>query len=185
MVIKRILGGMLAAVTVVSMTGCGMAEGISNALETEEKNAGRAGIPPEEWYAETIKYYTEGYASNWANERSDLPFTAEMKDKNNKFGYLIRDLDGDGIKEFLIGYADDKKETRFTELYIWHSDFGVRRTFTCGDGHYMYLCDNGLIKSDTYSGSGTEYMKYDSAINGMHVLENEQGTPQKVELTPF
>ena len=144
-------------------------------------------VPPKDWYDETIKYYKEGYATNWANERGDLPFSEEMKDEKNTFGYLIRDLDGDGVEELMIGLIDDKPETRFTEIYIWHFDMGARRTWSTGDGHYMYLCEDNIVRCDSWKGSEvSEYMKYNGENNAMtYVQVSPEPTPQKIELTPF
>lgn len=147
-------------------------------------------VPPKDWYNTAIDYYKEGYDTNWANERGDMNVSEEMKDENNKFGYLIRDLDGDGVEELLIGIIDDKPETRFTDLYIWHFDFGARRTFNAGSGYYMYLCEDNIIRYDSWRGKNTadiQYMKYNGEDNSMSVPENlsPEPTPQKIELTPL
>lgn len=191
MIAKRIVGAVIAVAAAVSLAGCNAAYQFLNAVDPPDPNDPDDRYRlyktvPDEWWSETIKYYTDGYTNDWANERSDLPVSDEMKNKDNKFGYLLRDLDGDGTEELLIGYADDEKETRFTELYIWHTDFGARRTFQCGDGYYMYLCEDNIIREDSWRGSETEmrFMKFDGESNAMTIIE-KQGTPQKVELTPF
>jgi len=150
--------------------------------------SGCSGKPkvPEDWYKETLQYYTDGFADNWANEISDLYVADEMKDSSNKFGYLLKDLDGDGTNEVLIGYMDDAGETRFIDLFIWHSDKGAFRIFHCGDDYYMYLCEDNIIRMDSWYGSATktEYLKYKPENNSFLKI-SEASNPQKCELTAF
>ena len=141
---------------------------------------------PDDWYAELLQYYKDGFADGWQHEKDDFVICDDMKDPKNKFGYLLKDLDGDGTDEMLIGIIDDSKETRFTDICIWHWDFGANRSFYTGDGYYFYLCDNGLIKEESWRGSETEirYMKYDGSENSFPIVDTT-GTPGKYELTPL
>ncbi len=141
---------------------------------------------PSDWYNETLKYYSDGFADGWSDEHADLRIADEMKDGANKFGYLLRDLDGDGAVEVLIGFMDDADETRFIDVFIWHSDIGSFRILHAGDGYYIYLCENNILRMDKWYGSKTltDYMKYDSSDNSFRIL-NETATPQKCELTAF
>jgi hypothetical protein len=141
---------------------------------------------PDNWYNETIEFYRKGFETGWANEKESLPISDEQKDPNNKFGYLLRDLDGDGANELLIGLMDDSEETKFTDIYIWHSDRGSFRIMSTGEGYYMYLCPDNVIREDSWYGSQTKvnYMTYDSKNNAfLHV--DGGGKPGKYELTPF
>ena len=153
---------------VLLLTGCGKKE--------QDKN----------WYLGTLNYYTEGFQTGWKNETSDFNISDEMKDKNNKFGYLLKDLDGDGIDEFLVGIIDDSAETKFTDIVILHRDFGPFRSFSTGEGYYMYLCDDNVIRMDSWYGSQTEtrYMEYNSEENSFPIVDGGS-KPQKCELTPF
>ena len=141
---------------------------------------------PDGWYKETLEYYSTGFESGWANEDPKLHISEEMKGPDNHFGYLLRDLDGDGADELLIGIIDDSEETRFTDLYIWHRDFGAFRSLNCGDGYYMYLDDDNVIRMDSWYGSATktEYMIYDSDDNSFLIVDGG-GKPGKYELTEF
>jgi hypothetical protein len=154
------------------------------ANETEARRLYK--YPPKNWYNDTIEYYKEGYATNWANERDDLPFSDEMKDGKNTFGYLIRDLDGDGVEELMIG-MDDKPQTRFTEIYIWNFNMGARRIWFTGNGNYLYLCDNNIVRTDSWNGiEETQFMEYSSEDNAMRIVQvSPEPTPDKIELTPF
>ena len=88
---------------------------------------------PQDWYDQTLAYYEEGFSSGWKNERDDLRITDEMKDESIEFGYMLKDLDGDGADELLIGIIDDSDETRFTDIYIWHRDIGAFRIMSGGE----------------------------------------------------
>jgi hypothetical protein len=141
---------------------------------------------PEEWYKETLKYYSEGFADGWKAEKDTLFVADEMKDTNNRFGYLLKDLDGDGADEVLIGFMDDENETRFIDVFVWHSDIGAFRILHAGDGYYIYLCENNILRVDKWYGSKTltDYMKYQPGNNSF-LKVNETAAPLKCGLTAF
>ncbi len=141
---------------------------------------------PENWYEETIDFYREGFATDWKNAPANYTICDEQKDKNNKFGYLLKDLDGDGINELFIGIIDDSSETKFTDLIIYHNDFGPHRSFAAGNEYYLYICDGSTIRNDYWYGSETrsQYMKYDSENNSFPEVDGGS-KPQKIELTEF
>ena len=141
---------------------------------------------PDGWYNSTLKYYQEGFDTGWKNEYPNIYICDEMKDKNNKFGYLLKDLDGDGGEELLIGMIDNSGETKFTDLYIWHKDFGALRNLNTGDGYYFYLCDDNVLKIEKWYGSETQidYWKYNSDDNSFTIV-NGATNPQKCTLTEF
>ena len=140
-----------------------------------------------DWHKDVLEYYRTGFSTGWRNETGKWNISDEMKSKSYTYGYLLRDLDGDGVKEFLVGIIDDAPETRFTDLYILHRDFGATRCFTTGgEGYYYYICAGDLIRNDSWYGSKTktEYMKYDSDNNSFPVVD-VSALPEKFELTPF
>jgi hypothetical protein len=138
------------------------------------------------WYESTLDYFKEGFNNGWKNENSKFFISDELKDSSIKFGYALIDLDGDGIDELLIGIMDGAEETKFTNLIIKHRDFGPTQSFSTGEGYYMYLCDDNIIRMDSWYGSETrtEYMEYDSKNNSFPVIDGG-GKPKKVELTGF
>ena len=139
---------------------------------------------PKNWYEGNINYYKEGVKDNWEHVDSDYYVCEEYK--KEKLGYLLIDLDGDGTDELLIGIIDDSSETKFTDIIIYHNDFGPKRVFSDGDGYYIYLCDNNIIRYDSWYGSETktEYMKYNSDDNSWPIIDTK-ALARKVELTPF
>ena len=168
---KRLVRLVLSGLTALTLCGCSL---------------GLGSRVPADWYNETLEYYREGFSSDWANEREDLFIHDEMKDPNNKFGYLLRDLNGDGADELLIGIIDDSEETKFTDLFIWHSDFGAFRSLNCGEGYYMYICDDNVIKMDSWYGSETkiDYMVYEPEGDAFLIVDGGSN-PGHFELTEF
>ena len=147
--------------------------------------------PPKNWYEETLNYYVYGAETGWKDDSLYGDILPEMKDPNNRFGYYLADLNDDGTKELLIGYADDKDETRFTELYIYHPDLerAVHSFSNCGDGYYLYLCEGNIIKLDSWYGSETktDYMTMNKdPTAGFPIGEyTDPPKPLKCNLVPF
>lgn len=140
---------------------------------------------PKDWYNATLEYYTEGFSSGWANEEDDMSISDEMKDPGNTFGYLLTDLNGDGIDELLIGLVEESGFTKFTDIIIWHTDLGAYRVISCGNGDYCYLCNDNVIMQDSWPGTEntTDYMRFDN--NVFTILDEGQYYPKHVELTVF
>ena len=192
---KRILCAAAAAVTALSLAGCEAGYALMNFLDPPDPDDPGDRyrlykVVPNKWYEETINYYAEGAANNWANERSDLAFGRVVKEKD--CGYLLHDLDGDGDDELLIGYQEGDA-TRFVSLYIWSTDFGAicmcdsSNADPEDEAECMYLCEDNIIRDDSYKKyEGKErYMKHNGENNSMTILEDVTATPQKWELTPF
>ena len=195
-----------AALLAITMTGCAG----GNVGNTGSFGKNKA---PKHWYNKTLDYYKAECDSHWkANlDPKDYELTRgitgssyivhadgtkeevasgyeEYQDENNRFGYYLTDLDGDGTDEVLIGIVDDSEATKFMELCIWHNDFGAYNPMTNGNGYYFYLCEDGIIRNDTWYGSKTktEYMKYDSEENSWPIIEPETPPkPLKCTLVPF
>ena len=196
-----------AVMLAITMTGC--AGGNVGNTGTIGKNKA-----PKHWYNKTLDYYkaecdshwkanldpktyeltrsvtTSGYIQKADGTKEELPVSVckEYQDENNRFGYYLTDLDGDGTDEVLIGIVDDSEATKFMEICIWHNEFGAFNPMTNGDGYYFYLCEGGIIRNDTWYGSQTktEYMQYDSENNSWPMIEPETAPkPLKCNLVPF
>ena len=147
---------------------------------------------PEKWYNETLQYYKTGFENGWkgvdpadyhlktgASVKAYGPsgeiepeVKEEYKNSADKFGYLLRDLDGDGTAEVLIGFDDGSAQTKFTEVCVWPSDFG----------------NDNVLRVDSWYGSETrtEYMKYDHEGNSFIMVESDASLqPGKYELKSF
>lgn len=141
-----------------------------------------------EWYKETIEYYRDGIKNGFEEELRNLPVPEDLKDKNNRIGYLLKDLDGDGIDELLIGIIDDGICTKFTNVVVRHSDLGPYSLISAGSGYYIYLCSSNVLEVDSWYGSETkkEFMQFQSKSNNFLIIEGEgKYLPMKWDLTEF
>lgn len=141
---------------------------------------------PKEWYGTTRDIYIQNFKEGWTNENPDIRPLEDYKDKSKKFGYYLVDLNDDGTLEFLVGFDNGTKATVFTDVYIWHKDFGPTRILNGGVDLYYYLCTDKSIKEDLDWGknSETRFMKYNKEENSFTIIE-KGGEPMKVELTYF
>ena len=105
---------------------------------------------PNDWYKDTLEYYKNGVNNGFTTTFRQLSVPADLKDKNNKIGYLLIDLDKDVTDELLIGLIDDGYITKFTNVIVAHSDLGAYCLLSAGSGSYISLCaDNVLCTEDT------------------------------------
>ena len=133
-----------------------------------------------DWYKETLEYYKENIGNSGASEKSELVVPDDLLDKNNEAGYLLYDLDGDGIDELLIGLIDDEPYTKFTNVVVLHSTLGPYCLLSGTADSPIYLCADGIIRI------GDDCLKYDSADSEFKVVaSNGAYLPQQWELTPF
>lgn len=141
---------------------------------------------PKNWYQVTLDYYTEGVRTNWANEDPSLrlSISADLKDYSKKRGYLLVDLDNDGVDELLVGYNDSSNFTVFTDVIVWHSDLGAYKLLGAGNGSYIGLCqDNVLVMKDNYE---KKYLKWQSKSNSFLSVDGEgKYLPTKWDITYF
>ena len=172
--IKGLIVTALITFSVLSLMGCGLVKSMKSKV-------------PDEWYDVTRDLYIKAFSENWSGKYGDIEVKDEYTDKSKKFGYFLVDLDGDGNDEFLVGYDDGSKATAFTDVFIWHSDFGAFRIFSGGFGEtYYYVCTDKSLKEEYMYGNQPRerYLKYDKEGNSFTVLESG-GEPMKVELTYF
>ena len=63
-------------------------------------------IIPKKWYEPTLSYYSDGIKNGFTEEYGNLLVPSDLKDSSVKKGYLLADLDNDGVDELLIGLID-------------------------------------------------------------------------------
>ena len=147
---------------------------------------------PKNWYKEVLDYYSEGVQTGWTNEKTSLNVypsgDMKKKDPSKKFGYLLVDLDKDGVDELLIGFNDGSTATKFTDVIVYHSDLGPYKLLGGDDGYYIYLCSNNVLAVDSWYGSQTnrDFMTWDSKTNSFpHVDGEGKYLPKKWDLKEF
>ncbi len=148
--------------------------------------SGCARAIPKDWYEGILENYKMGFSTGWKSNPSNINISEEMQNGTYSYGYLLKDLDGDGADELLIGIDDGAEETKFTDVYIYHSDVGPFQALNDGDGYYMYICDGSTLRVDSWYGSETktEYMKYNSKNNAFLMVDGGS-KPGHYTLTPF
>ena len=145
-----------------------------------------------DWYNVTLDVYREGMKTNWANEDQytglNISDDLKTKDPNKQIGYLLVDLDKDGVDELLVGFNDGSTATKFTDVLVWHSDLGAYKLLGGGNGYYIYLCASNVLAVDSWYGSQTQrqFMTWDSKTNSFPVIDGEgKYLPMKWDLTEF
>ena len=117
-------------------------------------------VTPKKWYEPTLQYYSDGIKNGFEQEFRNLPVPDDLKDKSKQQGYLLIDLDKDGVDELLIGLIDDGPSTKFTNVIVM------------GDG--------------TSAHDQITYMRWNHKDNAFNVIDGEgKFLPTKWELTPF
>lgn len=141
---------------------------------------------PKDWYVMTLRYYVDGYADGWANERPDIKVYDVLKNRPSKSGYLLTDLDGDGNDELLIGFVDIAGATRFTDIYVWKRDEGAYHALTRGEGCYIYLCADNILRIDTSNGVSvvSNFVRYNHKTHGFDPVSGEYA-PKIVDIRSF
>ena len=143
---------------------------------------------PNDWYRETLEYYRSGVNNGFSTSYRNLPVSEELKDKNNKIGYLLIDLDKDGTEELLLGLIDDGPDTKFTSLIVAHSDLGPYCLLSGSKDAYIYLCADNVLMMESVRGLTKErkYMKWNSKSNAFNNVDGEgKYLGKKWDLTPF
>lgn len=143
---------------------------------------------PNEWYKDTLEYYRNGVNNGFTTSYGNLAVSEELKDKNNKIGYLLIDLDKDGTDELLLGLIDDGYDTKFTSVIVAHSDLGPYCLLSGSKDAYIYLCADNVLMMESVRGLTKErkYMKWNSRSNAFNSIDGEgKYLGKKWDLTPF
>lgn len=151
---------------------------------------GMSGCRPDkdEWYKDAVEYYRQGVVYGKKGDNRQLSISSEILGKGKAIGYLLHDLDGDGRQELLIGFNGAGGITKFTNVVVKHSDFGAYSLLGGSNGYYIYLCNDDVLKVDSWYGSEikVEYMKFDSKNNSFEIIDGVgKYSPKKWKLTEF
>ncbi len=170
---KKVIAMAMTAALIVAMLAC---------------SAGCSKSITKEWYKGALQYYGDGIKNGFTEKHGDLQVPKELEDKSFKCGYLLKDLDGDGVDELLVGIMDNASETKFTNVVVRHSDLGPYCLLGGSDGHYIYLCNDNVIymKNEFVTADYTDYLRWQPKSNSFLHIEGEgKYLPMKWELTAF
>jgi len=143
-----------------------------------------------DWYTEALNYYRDGVRSGFGlSEPENFKVSDDLKIKTNNPGYMLYDLDGDGVEELLIGLIDNSAKTKFTSIVVYHTEKGPYCMFSGGNGDYYYLCADGVIKQEITSfrtNTPELFYRFDPKSNSFTRIEGDgKYIPLKWDLTPF
>ena len=147
------------------------------------------------WYTGTIEFFRKAIYEDGPdyNENHSFKVAPELKNPNNEVGYLVKDLDGDGVEELLVGFNDGSPYTKFTSVVVMYPDLdiGAYELLSGTNGSYIYLCgaDNVICTVNTFgvTAATTTYMQYEGGTKAeFNVIDGEgKYLPTTWELTPF
>lgn len=145
--------------------------------------------PSKNWYEQTIQNYKTGFSQNWSSGKD--PFNNYVcdsyLDKNITYGYIVMDLNKDGIDELLIGIVDeDATKTVITDIIANKKDIGVYNLYNVGDYGELYILSDGRIRHDDRMTKGqvdTKYFEFTEDCTFLSV--DGGGEPMILNLTPF
>ncbi len=150
---------------------------------------------PVVWYVETLAFYRKAIYEDGPEYDKDHSYNVapELKNPNNEVGYLLKDLDGDGVEELLIGFNDGSNETKFTDVIVLYpdKDIGALKLLGGTGGSYIYLCgaDNVICMEDNFDITDTSrtFMQYQGGnIGNFSVIDGEgKYLPAAWELKSF
>lgn len=190
---KKILSAFLVVmltILAVILSGCG--ENVKKQGETSTK------LTEEEMYKSVIDQYKKVVSEydeddyeameRMESEYDMVNFTVALlslhyKDNGNKIAYTFYDVDGNGIKELIVGVSSDSKDY-FSEGAIYTYDQNTKQPVklyyqTTLERGRLYIYDNGVIYSEGSGGASFHYYEFGKisedgkALNMIEEIEEE------------
>ena len=116
---------------------------------------------------------SDGYSASMLEEYGLNPLCAYYD--YSQVGYAIKDVDGNGIPELLIGEIGEwgGGSGAFFDLYTL-TDGQPVRVFASSERERYYLCQDGAIAAEGSSGA-------DDSFNAYYAIDSVSGTPSIIE----
>lgn len=156
--------------TTVLLTGCGAANQ-NNSKETQT-NETITEQNKEVVYSKILDKYYTALSEKWDMEKLQEDslnlLIRDYEDPLNKVGYLVKDIDGNGIAELLIGDVSGEEfmDKMIFDLYTIVENEPVL-IFAGWDRNRYYMCSDGLIANEGSSGAAySDYYMYKIASDG-------------------
>ncbi|MEI3310906.1 MAG: S-layer homology domain-containing protein [Evtepia gabavorous] len=114
---------------------------VLNALNTSK-------TPPETLYRQIIDKYKTGVDEKWTIQEfseNNLAYVCGYRPEH--VGYAFMDLDGNGVKELIIGDTEYGIDGVIYALYSY-ADGSIKEVFSSGERDRHSLCDGGIILND-------------------------------------
>lgn len=143
--------------------------GLSSSISAEEVQTGSITGYPE--YDEIISLYHKGEKLHWSMEEfreHNLCYLAgyEMGGEENRTGYYVTDINGDGIDELMVGFQGDGLYVgMFYDLYTMIDDQRVLVASSEERNRY-YLCQDHTIVNEGSGGALSSNWSYYDFVSG-------------------
>lgn len=152
---KKVFSVLLALTLLVCLTACAKTEAKSPDVPETPK------VPETpEAYTERIALYETALSEGWNPgelAENGLSFMARDCMNAGGVGYAVRDLDGDGLSELLIGASEAVTDEFFgklvLELWTVDSDGAVRQVFSSMERDRYYYAGEDLFANQASSGA--------------------------------
>ena len=107
-------------------------------------------IPTETLYEEILDKYKRGFDENWSIQEfaeNNLCYVCGYAPK--ELGYIFMDLDGNGVKELLIGSTSSVSDYRgiIYDIYTYSNE-KIIQVSSFGERYRQFLCDDNVILID-------------------------------------
>ena len=147
-------------------------QGLASTVPSGNSQSGSITGYPE--YDEIVNQYYNGMALNWATEdfrEHNLCYLAGYETGVDRIGYCVRDINGDGVDELMIGRIDEYSDPgMFYDLYTMIDGQRVL-VKSSGERDRYYLCQDQTIANEGSSGAALSIWGYYDFVSGQLQLK--------------
>lgn len=147
-------------------------QGLASTVPSGNSQSGSITGYPE--YDEIVNQYYNGMALNWSTEdfrEHNLCYLAGYETGVDRIGYCVRDINGDGVDELMIGRIDEYSDPgMFYDLYTMIDGQRVM-VKSSGERDRYYLCQDQTIANEGSSGAALSIWGYYDFVSGQLQLK--------------
>lgn len=147
-------------------------QGLTSTVPSGNSQSGSITGYPE--YDEIVNQYYNGMALNWSTEdfrEHNLCYLAGYETGVDRIGYCVRDINGDGVDELMIGRIDEYSDPgMFYDLYTMIDGQRVL-VKSSGERDRYYLCQDQTIANEGSSGAALSIWGYYDFVSGQLQLK--------------
>lgn len=147
-------------------------QGLASTVPSGNSQSGSITGYPE--YDEIVNQYYNGMALNWSTEdfrEHNLCYLAGYETGVDRIGYCVRDINGDGVDELMIGRIDEYSDLgMFYDLYTMIDGQRVL-VKSSGERDRYYLCQDQTIANEGSGGAVLSVWGYYDFVSGQLQLK--------------
>lgn len=147
-------------------------QGLASTVPSGNSQSGSITGYPE--YDEIVNQYYNGMALNWLTEdfrEHNLCYLAGYETGVDRIGYCVRDINGDGVDELMIGRIDEYSDPgMFYDLYTMIDGQRVL-VKSSGERDRYYLCQDQTIANEGSGGAVLSVWGYYDFVSGQLQLK--------------